>query len=121
MSALSTATVLSVLSRHIGRENGATAEQLTREICLHAQAEPESKLYTSILTRQLREAVVQLRLEGHHVCATPENGYFLAANAEELDATCVFLHERAMTSLKQIAAMKRISLPDLRGQLHLPT
>lgn len=109
MSAPSASSVLAVLSRHIGRENGATAEQLAREIS------------EDVLTRQLREVVVQLRLEGHHVCATPENGYFLAANAEELDATCLFLHERAMTTLKQIAAMKRISLPDLRGQLHLPT
>jgi hypothetical protein len=117
VSALSTATVLTVLSRHIGRENGATAEQLAREIAGYAA----HASLTTVLTRQLREAVVQLRLEGHHVCATPENGYFLAASAEELDATCLFLHERAMTSLKQIAAMKRISLPDLRGQLHLPT
>lgn len=118
MSTLSTATVLSVLSRHIGRENGATAEQLVREIS--GFAEPGQAL-AAVITRQLREAVVQLRLEGHHVCATPEHGYFLAASAEELDATCLFLHERAMTSLKQIAAMKKISLPDLRGQLHLPT
>lgn len=118
MSALSTATVLSVLSRHIGRENGATAEQLVREFSGYAVP---GQVLAHVLTRQLREAVVQLRLDGHHVCATPENGYFLAANAEELDATCVFLHERAMTSLKQIAAMKKISLPDLRGQLHLPT
>jgi hypothetical protein len=117
MSALKTSTVLSVLSRHIGRDNGATAEQLAREI---ASGSVPGQGYV-VLTRQLREAVVQLRLEGHHVCATPENGYFLAANADELDATCLFLHERAMTSLKQVAAMKRISLPDLRGQLHLPT
>ncbi|HJW81983.1 MAG TPA: hypothetical protein VJ396_07040 [Acidiferrobacterales bacterium] len=118
MSALSTATVLTLLSRHIGRENGVTAEQLAREI----SGDPVPlRTTTTVLTRQLREAVVQLRLEGHHVCATPENGYFLAASAEELDATCLFLHERAMTTLRQIAAMKRISLPDLRGQLHLPT
>jgi hypothetical protein len=116
MSAPSQAAVLAALSRHIGRENGATAEQLAREVTEHHMRYP-----ASVLTRQLREAVVQLRLEGHHVCATPENGYFLAASAEELDATCLFLHERAMTTLRQIAAMKRISLPDLRGQLHLPT
>lgn len=118
MSGLETATVLSVLARHIGRENGATAEQLVQELSGFSQT---ARPFAAVLTRQLREAVVQLRLDGHHVCATPENGYFLAATAEELDATCVFLHERAMTSLKQIAAMKRISLPDLRGQLHLPT
>jgi hypothetical protein len=32
----------------------------------------------------------------------------------------LFLYHRAMTSLKQVAAMKRVSLPDFRGQLNLP-
>jgi hypothetical protein len=36
-------------------------------------------------------------------------------------STCNFLYDRAMTSLRQIATMRRVSLPDLRGQLHLPT
>lgn len=115
MSALTSAGVLTALARHIGAEHGVTAAQLA------AEAAGLDNIQAHYAERQLREAVVQLRLEGHHVCATPENGYFLAANAEELDATCLFLHERAMTSLKQVAAMKRISLPDLRGQLHLPT
>lgn len=112
MNTLTTATVLAALSRHIGHEYGVKGDVLVREI---------TGVWSSVAERQLREIVVQLRLEGHHVCATPGHGYFLAANAEELDATCLFLHDRAMTSLKQIAAMKRISLPDLRGQLHLPT
>lgn len=120
MSTLTTHQVLAALARHIGRENGATAEELVREILGAAWSSYDAGVVRTT-ERQLRETVVQLRLEGHHVCATPEHGYFLAANAEELDATCLFLHERAMTSLKQIAAMKRISLPDLRGQLHLPT
>jgi hypothetical protein len=44
----------------------------------------------------------------------------LAATEEELNRTCLYLHDRAMTSLRQVAAMKRVSLPDLRGQLRLP-
>lgn len=120
MSTLTAHQVLTALSRHIGHENGATAERLVQEI-FGAVAAPERVYNLRAVERQLREIVVELRLEGHHVCATPEHGYFLAATAEELDATCLFLHERAMTSLKQIAAMKRISAPDLRGQLHLPT
>jgi len=114
-AAITPAAVLAALAHHIGRNNGVTAARLA------AEAAGLDSIQSHYAERQLREIVVALRLEGHHVCATPEHGYFLAANAEELDATCLFLHERAMTTLKQIAAMKRISLPDLRGQLHLPT
>lgn len=111
-SDLTIARVLAALARHIGRDNGVRGDRLVVEIL--GSHDPASE-------RSLRQIVTELRLQGHHVCATPEHGYFLAASAEELDATCLFLHERAMASLKQIAAMKRISVPDLRGQLHLPT
>jgi hypothetical protein len=68
----------------------------------------------------VRKAIEELRREGHRICATPETGYFMAANDDELDRTCGFLYARAMTSLTQVAAMKRVALPDLRGQLRLP-
>ncbi len=112
MSTLGPANVLAALSRHIGAANGIRGDRLVVEILGEHDAVAE---------RNLREIVMHLRLDGHHVCATPGDGYFLAETAEELDQTCLFLHDRAMTTLKQIAAMKRISLPDLRGQLHLPT
>ena len=111
---LTAAAVLAALAHHIGAANGVRVDLLVCEIT-------GNPVHDAVAERQLRNVVVQLRLEGHHVCAHPARGYFLAANAEELDATCTFLYERAMTTLTQIAAMKRISLPDLRGQLHLPT
>lgn len=111
-SEITSAAVLGALSRHIGAANGVTGERLVSEILGRPDAVAE---------RHLREVVVRLRLEGQHVCAHPLRGYFMAETAEELDATCVFLYDRAMTTLTQIAAMKRVSLPDLRGQLHLPT
>lgn len=114
MREITAEAVLHALSRHIGRNNGARVDQLVAEItgALGHNAAGE---------RELREAVVKLRLEGHHVCAHPASGYYLASTPDELDATCTFLYERAMTTLQQIAAMKCISLPDLRGQLKLPT
>lgn len=36
-------------------------------------------------------------------------------------APALYLYRRAMTSLAQVSAMQRVSLPDLRGQIHLPT
>ena len=114
MSALSltTANVLAALARHIGAGQGIRGDRLVAEILGEHDAAAE---------RHLRQVVTTLRLEGHHVCARPETGYFLAATAEELDETIEFLYDRALASLSQIARMKRISLPDLRGQLHLPT
>lgn len=106
-------SVLTALQRHIGADKGITAAQLVAEIT----GDPTTDHYSE---RLLREIVVQLRLRGHHVCATPEHGYYMAETDEELNRTCEFLYDRAMTSLRQIAAMKNISLPDLRGQLRLP-
>ena len=105
--------VLIALSRHIGQGNGIHARQLARQL-----AGPDAGAAGE---RRLRQVITELRLEGHHVCGTPESGYFMAENPDELQRTCVFLHERAMASLTQIARMKNIALPDLRGQLHLPT
>lgn len=70
--------------------------------------------------RAVRHVIEALRRQGYQVCAHPATGYYLAQDAADLDATCEFLYARAMTSLSQISAMKRVALPDLRGQLNLP-
>lgn len=111
---ITTDVLLSVLRDHIGRRNGATAEQLVREVAALGAEH-------SVTTRELRQLVVALRKQGQHVCAHPRTGYFLAETTEELAETRTFLRHRAISSLEQIAAMDRVSLPDLFGQLHLPT
>jgi len=105
--------LLSVLSHHIGRDNGVTVTALTRQVLGHEPTRGDERI--------VRKLVLELRLEGHHVCATTDGGYYIAANADELNETIAFLRKRAMTSLEQIAAMKHVSLPDLFGQMHLPT
>lgn len=99
--------VLGVLSRHVGRNNGISMRDL--------------EINTELLPRTLRSHIEALRNDGHAICGTPADGYFIAETAEEMESTCEFLYARAMCSLKQISCMKRIPLPDLRGQLHLPT
>lgn len=106
--------VLAALARHIGAHNGVRAEQLVREITREPVSDRASE-------RALRHVVVELRLAGEHICAHPSTGYYMAESAEELDATCEYLMDRALASLTQISRMKNISLPDLRGQLKLPT
>ena len=111
--AIDTDALLVALRNHIGKSNGVTVTALAREVL---GAEP-----TRGDERIVRRLVVELRRAGHHVCAHPASGYYLAANADELADTIAFLRERAMSSLEQIAAMKHVSVPDLFGQMRLPT
>lgn len=104
-------TVLAVLQHCVGEGHGHTAEQLVHTIT-GRKAEADQ--------RRLRQVIEALRTAGHRICAHPAHGYYLAATDDELDRACGFLLDRAMTSLRQVSAMKRVALPDLRGQLGLP-
>lgn len=108
---LTPALVLDVLGDHLGAGSGITARDLVTKICGFATGAGE---------RHLRHVIEALRRQGHRICAHPSHGYFLAETDAELDESCEFLFGRAMTSLQQISAMKRVALPDLRGQLRLP-
>jgi len=99
--------LLNILSRHIGKGNGVSVKQLAE--------------VTGAKERHIRTLIEDLRNEGHAICATPKDGYYIAGTPEELEQTLSFLHKRAMSSLVQIAKLKRISMPDLLGQLHVPT
>jgi hypothetical protein len=105
--------VLAALSRHIGADRGVTGHDLAREIA--------GVFVDGGTERHLRKVIESLRRQGYHVCGMPKAGYFMAANEGDLIETCEFLYARSMTSLEQVSAMRNVSLPDLRGQLRLPT
>ena len=99
--------LLTVLSHHIGKGNGISVMRL------HQQ--------TSIIPRGIRTLVSELREEGHAICGTPKDGYYIAANAEELEETCRFIRRRSMHGLRMESQMRKIPMADLLGQLHVPT
>ncbi|NKB37894.1 MAG: hypothetical protein GKR93_12130 [Gammaproteobacteria bacterium] len=103
-------TVLAELHWHHGKRYGITAEQLVKAI-LH-ETRPSD-------LRRLRQIIESLRQEGQHICGHPRDGYYIAESVEELEETCTYLFKRSITSIKQIAAMKKLSLPDLAGQLRI--
>ena len=105
--------VLDALRDHIGQDNGISARSLVLKLT-GVYARPADE-------RALRHVIEVLRRDGHHLCGHPTTGYFVARTDDELLRTVRFLHDRALTSLTQAAAMQRVSLPDLRGQLRLPT
>lgn len=112
MHALTRDTVQFVLAMHIGEAAGVRACDLVRQICGKTSNSAE---------RQLRALIEEMRRAGQHICGHPNTGYYMAANQEELQRTVQFLYARAMTGLTQAAAMQNVSLPDLAGQLRLPT
>lgn len=92
---------------HQGKANGVTADHLA--------------LRLSIEPREVRRAIAELRMEGVQVCGHPKTGYYIAENAEDLEATCEFLRKRAMHSLTLESRLRRIALPELLGQMKLKT
>jgi hypothetical protein len=98
--------VLNALSRHQGRGNGIGAKRLAEQL--------------DMPPRLLRKRISELRDgDGVAICGTPSTGYFMAVAPEELQASCDFLEHRALHSLRLLSRMKKVSLPDLLGQLKL--
>jgi biotin operon repressor len=99
--------VLTVLTRHIGSGNGISMRELAQQL--------------DMLPRIVRQQISDLRADGHAICGTPAEGYYIAETAAELQHTCEFLRSRAMHSLTLESKLRKIPLTDLLGQLHLPT
>lgn len=74
---------------------------------------------TGLPERTQRSAISLLREAGHAVVGTPETGYYMAQNPDELRECCAFLRSRAMHSLVIEARLKSLSLPELLGQISL--
>lgn len=104
--------VLRVLEQHVGASNGIHVRELV-------QRATESVCTTAAQERSARSAIAQLRLAGHCICGQPDKGYYIAATPEELERTCQYLRGRALTSLAIEARMRKVSMPELLGQLVL--
>lgn len=111
---LDKSAVLTVLSRHLGRESGVHIAQLVSEITGSYELDPGAE-------RRVRTLVSELREDGVAVCAHPNKGYFIAETADELELCCEFLRSRAMHSLVIESKLRKLPLPDLLGQLRLKT
>ena len=97
--------LLNALSAHQGRDRGIGAKALAIDV--------------GVNPRRLRKLISQVRDEGIAVCGQPSTGYFVPVTAEELQESCAFLEHRALHSLRLLSRMKKVSLPDLLGQLKL--
>lgn len=98
--------LLNALARHQGADSGISAKALAAEL--------------GMPPRQLRRLISLCRDEdGMAICGHPSTGYYMACTPAELEQTCAFLERRALHSLRKLSRMKKVSLPELLGQLKL--
>lgn len=100
------ATVLQVLQNHVGAANGTHEAELVAATMLNG--------------RLCRKAIELLRLDGVRIGGRPSTGYFIAQTDDELADTFEFMTKRAITTFRQLAAMKRVGMAQLFGQMNLP-
>lgn len=99
--------LMAFMTTHIGSGKGISCADLAHQM--------------SIPERQVRHLVSAAREEGIAICGLPSTGYYVAHSSEELQETMDFLMGRAKKSLHLASRLSNIPLPDLIGQLHLPT
>lgn len=98
--------LLNTLAAHQGREHGIGARDLAAQL--------------GVPPRRLRLLISRCRDEdGVAICGHPSTGYYMACTPAELAASCAFLERRALHSLRLLSRMKKVSLPDLLGQLKI--
>lgn len=99
--------VQTLAREHSGRAHGVGAAALAAKL--------------GVDERTLRSLISAAREEGVAIVGTPETGYYVARNGDELEECCRFLRSRAMHSLMIEARLRRMALPELLGQLRVPT
>ena len=114
MLQITPAQVVTELAHQVGAGNGIHVAELVRRIT-------GQQVSHALLERRVRQHITDLRMEGAHICGHPASGYYMAETAKELEDTCAFLRARAMSSLVIESRLRKVSLPELLGQLALPT
>jgi hypothetical protein len=73
-------------------------------------------------TRDLRRLISAARRQGAPICSTTNDkspGYWLDLDGHDLKDYCLRLERRALKALAQAAVLRRVTLPELLGQLAL--
>lgn len=108
--------ILKVLNRHMGKENAISMGELFRRVYLEDWSDKIND------TRPVRKAVEDMRFEGFligDIRKRTGGGYYIARSPSELNEFFDRRIYEALKKLKMVSAMKRISMPELLGQMML--
>ena len=106
------AAILMILDTHRGREQSIPRADLVKEV-------NQACLLFPVNERTIRQTIKHL-VERHGAwIGSSSRGYFLIETTEELERACRYYHGYAMSLLHVEAKLRKVSLPDLIGQLSL--
>ena len=108
--------ILIVLSRHVGTEKALDMGELYSRVF----NEPYSHKINH--TRRLRTIITALRQKGVPIGSTAAKnggGYYIVRAGSELDEYCGRLRRAALNKLMMESRLRRISMPELLGQMQL--
>jgi len=110
------ARLLTVLTRHIGEANAISMGELYEAVF---EKTWKNKVND---TRKIRALINKMRSEGVAICSTTDQnrgGYYLASAGSEVNDYTRRLERRALKILWRISKIRKISLPELLGQMRL--
>jgi len=104
--------LLAELSLHVGKDKAIGMGELFERVF--------DRPYRSRIndTRPIRTLIDELQKEGVPVCSS-QRGYYLASAHSELAAYCKNLRAQGLRKLKKEANLRKMTLPELLGQLSL--
>lgn len=108
--------ILTVLSRHVGKEKAIGMAEL------HEEAFREPWEHRINDTRKLRRIITLLRKDGVAICSDSSQhggGYYLASAGSELEHYLGNLRKRALTVLWMESKIRRVGLAELLGQMQM--
>lgn len=108
--------VLKIMAHHHGRANAIGMGELYQAV----YGEPWAHRIND--TRKLRKVILALQEEGIPICSTSDStggGYYLASVGTDLEDYLQRKHVRALKILALEARLRRVTLPELLGQMSL--
>ena len=105
-----------IMPHHIGRQRAIGMGELFEDVF----GRPWQNRIND--TRALRHLITEARREGDPICSDTSSsggGYFYAAASSELEEFCALFRRRAIRSLMTESRIRKISLPELLGQMQL--
>lgn len=100
------------LYKHVGKQNKIGMAELYSRVYRQPWANRIND------TRALRYLITELRNDGVPICSD-RHGYWLASAGSELDDYCRRVRTQALKKLRQEARLRKMTLPQLVGQLSL--
>ncbi|MDY6789701.1 MAG: hypothetical protein SWH54_00350 [Thermodesulfobacteriota bacterium] len=108
--------ILIIMAGHVGKSNRIGMGELYEQVF---ETTYEHRIND---TRPLRILITELRKDGVAICSKQSQnsgGYWLASAGSELTSYCETLRKRALGILGMEAKVRKMTLPELVGQLSL--